>query len=918
MLLSTAAVATVILCTPGSAFAQDTAVAQTDDTTIVVTGIRKGLEDSIVLKRQSTSIIEAISAEDIGKLPDVSIAESLVRLPGLAGQRVNGHAQVISIRGLSPDFSTTLLNGRMQVSTGDNRAAEFDQYPSELINSAQVYKTPDAGLIGQGLSGTVNLNTIQPLQFKDRVLSVGVRGSVNSQDKLNADSKVNGNRLNFTYVDQFLDGKVGVALAYAHLDDPTQTKHSKSWWWDGLGNDSVTGAPRLGAGKGADMGLNGVEIWNDSRFQKRDGYMGIVEFKPNDNFHSINDLYYSKFDQTDKIRGAMWYQSQWADDLHISNPTFATIGGSEVNTGATFSGVAPIVRGDYNSRQDTMVSLGSNNTWHLGEWDMLADLGYSKADRKEMISETYAGYGTSPTTGSRIFDSVAEKVSFGGFPSLDPSLNYADATKVYLGDAAPWGGWGHDGAVRYPHVKDELATARFAGSHNLSGGVFSSVDLGVDFSKRTKEKTVDEFDLCLKGAPASDCHGTRVAVAGNNLVGASDLSWANFGGLLAYNVPSVIATYYDKRAIKDENNYNKFWKVQEDLTTAYAKVNIDTHALTIPVRGNIGLQIVDQKQSATGFTTSNIGGAVKFKQFEKTTSYTDALPSANLIFDVADATMVRVGVAKQMARPRMDDLRANSSAGVSILGKWSGSGGNPNLKPWRATAYDLSVEHYFSKSSYIAAAWFYKSMDTYIRNTTDEKFDFTGYPNLSGTPALSTIGSFATPENGSGGHVEGIELSGSIEGSLVSDLLDGFGAIGSISRGWTDIHAGDSIDPAKLPGFSGTVTNTTFYYEKHGFSARVSERRRSAELGETTQLFANRAATRIMPDKQLDAQISYDISTGPLKGMTLLAQANNLTNSAYRTQLKVSENKLASGTSFPEVYETYGTTYIFGFNYKFH
>jgi iron complex outermembrane receptor protein len=119
---------------------------------IEVKGFRQSLASSIAIKQESTSFVEAISAEDIGKLPDVSIAESLSRLPGLAGQRVNGRAQVISIRGMGPDFTTTLLNGRQQASSGDNRAPEFDQYPSELINGAVVYKSADASVVGMGLA----------------------------------------------------------------------------------------------------------------------------------------------------------------------------------------------------------------------------------------------------------------------------------------------------------------------------------------------------------------------------------------------------------------------------------------------------------------------------------------------------------------------------------------------------------------------------------------------------------------------------------------------------------------------------------------------------------------------------------------------------------------------------------------------
>src|SRR4029453_15937028 len=107
---------------------------------VEVNGIRAGIESAIQTKQQSTSIVEAVSAEDIGKLPDLSIAESISRLPGLAAQRVAGRAQVISVRGLSPDFSTTLLNGREMVSTGDNRSVEFDQYLSELFPGVTIYK----------------------------------------------------------------------------------------------------------------------------------------------------------------------------------------------------------------------------------------------------------------------------------------------------------------------------------------------------------------------------------------------------------------------------------------------------------------------------------------------------------------------------------------------------------------------------------------------------------------------------------------------------------------------------------------------------------------------------------------------------------------------------------------------------------
>ena len=161
---------------PQVALAQDSAPAgeAKPADVIIVTGIRHGIEEAITAKRNSLAIIESVSAEDIGKLPNVSIAETLAQIPGLAAQRVNGQAEIVSIRGFSPDFTTTLLNGRPQASSGYNRAVEFDQYPAELIARVDVYKTPNLDLAGMGLSGTTNMQTVRPLAYGKQVFAVNM------------------------------------------------------------------------------------------------------------------------------------------------------------------------------------------------------------------------------------------------------------------------------------------------------------------------------------------------------------------------------------------------------------------------------------------------------------------------------------------------------------------------------------------------------------------------------------------------------------------------------------------------------------------------------------------------------------------------------------------------------------------------
>src|SRR5690606_28132389 len=243
-LLSTALATAIILAAP-QVLAQDAAEEDEQEAVeldrVRVTGIRSAIERSIDTKQTSTSIVEAISAEDIGKLPDSSIAESIARLPGLTAQRERGRATQINIRGFAGDFSTATLNGREQASTGDNRGVEFDQYPSELLSQVVVYKTPDAALVGQGLSGTVDLQTVRPLSFDERVVSVNARYERNRI----RDQRENGHRLSATYIDQFADDTFGVMLAVSRMDSPQPGYQNEVWGF----TDGPDGTMVLGGGK---------------------------------------------------------------------------------------------------------------------------------------------------------------------------------------------------------------------------------------------------------------------------------------------------------------------------------------------------------------------------------------------------------------------------------------------------------------------------------------------------------------------------------------------------------------------------------------------------------------------------------------------------------------------------------------------
>jgi iron complex outermembrane receptor protein len=262
---------------------------QADQNTIIVTGFRASLQNAVNKKKQSDQIVESVSAEDIGKLPDASIGEAIARLPGITSQRLSGRADVISIRGFGPDYSTTLLNGREQTSTGDNRAVQFDQYPAEVINQVNVYKTPMASVLGQGIAGTVDLRTIRPLEYGKRVISVGGRAVYPDIGKLNPDAKKYGYRVNGVFVDQFADGRAGVALAASWDDEPYEIKEFNAWGYA----DAPGGAKVVG----------GLKSYSRSTELKRLGLTGTLEFKPTDYWTSTVDGFYSNFKDDQVARG---------------------------------------------------------------------------------------------------------------------------------------------------------------------------------------------------------------------------------------------------------------------------------------------------------------------------------------------------------------------------------------------------------------------------------------------------------------------------------------------------------------------------------------------------------------------------------------------------------------------------------------
>jgi iron complex outermembrane receptor protein len=891
-----------LLAAGGTAWAQDNQAGEGTIDTVVVSGYRASLQNSIADKKDADQIVEAISAEDIGKLPDNSIAESIARVPGLTTQRLDGRAQVISIRGLAPDFSTTLLNGREQVTTGDNRSAEYDQYPSEVVGTVLVYKTPEAGLIGQGLSGTVDLQTIRPLEYGRRTLAANLRGERLSLGDLNAGSKEDGYRVSGTYVDQFADDRVGISVGVAYMDSPTQVERFNSWGYPGVTDGVVMG---------------GAKPYVVSTELKRTGVIGTLEFAPSDTFTTSVDLYYSKFEDEQLLRGIELPLLWGGASLQ---PGYTTENG--LVTEGVYTGVKAVVRNDANLREAELWSAGWNGKLDLGSWKLEGDLNFSTVDREDTILETYSGTGRAGVgaTDDLGFNQSVDE----GDATFSSSLDYSDPNVIFLTSPQGWGGnaiqGGQDGFINNPSIDDELTAFRLSAGREFGNVLFRNVEIGANYTLRDKTYRPDRYYLGLVGNTDGN---TSIPIPQDALLRPTELEFLGISGMVSYD-PLALAYggMYNFVPAVDANVFSRNWAIEENVLTGYAQLGIEMDVGESVLSGNLGVQIVQTDQTSDGVGAANVpnapfGTPAVVTPVSVEQDYTEALPSLNLSIRMPNDLVTRIGFARQMARPRMDDMRpsleftydANRADETDInQSPWGGSGGNPNLRPWIANAVDLSVEKYYGREGYVAGAVFYKDLRSYIYNQP-QLYDFTDFPITTGDDPVLRQGFVTTPQNGTGGKIYGYEIAGSLPFNTFAEALDGFGVIGSYSFTKSDIS--DPNSPSRpLPGLSEDVVSGTVYFEKFGFSARASVRHRSAFLGEVQGVGAERLLRSARAETLIDAQVSYDFQFGNLEGLSVILQGYNLTDEPFVTT-ELNNNNLVID------HQTFGRRYLLGVSVKY-
>lgn len=906
--------------------------------TIEVTGFRRSVIQSLNTKRYSSNVVEALSAEDIGKLPDSSIAESIARLPGLAAQRLDGRASRVTIRGFGENESSTTFNGREQVSIGDNRGVEFDLYPSEIMSGVTVYKTPDASIEGEGIAGVIDLQTIKPLSVDERVIQFNGQIEQTGLEKLNPDGDRRGFRGTFSFVDKFADDTIGVAFAHSMMNSPNQENRWNAWGYPTLEKAHVDrttpgdeNGPYLINGKKVSV-LGGAKPFVRSSTLDRDSTMLVIEASPNDDVHMTFDALYVDFVDTKILRGIevpfAWGQGNF-------DPATAVVDESTsfITSGVT-RGQRVVVRNDVEERKADLLSLGFNTNWTVNDtWSLDADVSYSKVKRKIWSIESYSGTGRGNDAG--IADDIGYTLNAGNNGArFTHQLDYSDYNLIQLGGPLSWGGsdalnnkynikdtpqanTAQDGFINAPEIDDELMSLKLAATQQIDSEVISDITYGVSHRSREKNKKSEGYYLTLNAFP-----GTLV-VPEKYRQGTVSLDFIGMGNMIAYDPRGLINDgFYSLTAqsLTELSHVTKSWNVEEKITTAFVKADISAEIGDMPLSGNVGVRYVSTKQSSRGASgNKKVNGQIITSPTHIEHSFNHVLPSLNLSLKLDDDQNLRFGVAKTISRARMDDMNAsievnyNESKPDDRGNYWSVSGGNTKLEPKEAVGYDLTYENYFSPEGYFSVAYFYKDLSNWIFTDTFKQ-DMTGVadPKTGIVPPADRATATRTAKvNGGGGSLKGWEASITFPFNMISDSLDGLGIIASHTSVSSDIkdHKGKDY---KLPGLSERIQSFTLYYEKSGFESRVSMRKRSDFKGDVYGIGFDTQQVDIRGETIVDAQIGYnfgDAGFEGLEGLSIFLQGQNLTDEPFTS---------LSGDNALQVrdYQQYGRSFLLGFSYK--
>ncbi len=791
---------------------------------IIVTGIRASLEQAADIKRDAPQVMDVITAEDVGKLPDSNVAEALQRVTGVQITRVFGEGQSVSVRGLQQVRvevdGRTLLGWSARLSPPENdqlgRSSGLDSVPSSLFGRLEVRKSPLASQAEGGLGGTVNLVTPKPLSFKEPTISVRAQG-VYSENTDKFEPAITG-----FATTKFADGRIGVMIAgeYQKRTSTTQTFERNNFL-----NRNYTGT---GGGAIPTPVLLQYEQFVVDR--SRLGLNGAIQFEVTPEFMITADALYSKL-KTGR------HQDFFAFRLPTgSNPVTNRV----VEDGMVVAGNANgtvTTAGQIRNEPTESFLYGLNGKYENDGLTVEADGYYSKGTIDQTI-QIITLQATAAVPGAFDFrDQTVPSLTLGGtfnptnYASYNPANNGVRSNRL-IGLLEEW-------------------TGKLDVSYEADSGV--TISAGVRYT-----------DLHARSnAFRSQVTPTRTEIEPYlKLINAGDIL-ADIPGSFPRSFLSTAPTFdyvFNRAQAAEPNpdpngrstllpNLQRDYDLSEKTIAGYLMVSGEGEILGVPYKANGGVRIAATRLSVDSYV--NVG-AVSTLRNDKN-RYTTVLPSANIAFNVTDNFLVRVSGSQTMQRASIADLAPSTFFNATNL---SVTGGNVNLKPPISTQADVSFEYYTGKSSLISGAVFYKDVKDFIASFVTSGVD----TNLDPQGRVLV---FSRPENLASAKIKGFEIGIQQFADFLPSPLDGLGIIANYTYS-------DSEDQSGFPlvAVSKNSYNLVGLYEKGPFSARLAYNYRDEAVFE----FSEGRPSFIGSRSQLDAQVGFDIT----RNFALSLQAQNL------------------------------------------
>jgi iron complex outermembrane receptor protein len=842
---------------------------------VTVTGTYSGsLKKADDLKRKADRIVDAISAEDVGKFPSRNIGEALQRIPGVTLDRTadgssttRGEALHVNIRGLPPQFQVVQLNGRNiavneAVENGgkDGRQFRFDILPSDVISLVEVEKSPTAEMEEGGIAGNVDLRTYRPLDLGTHFTLSSKVSYGELADKYNP-----GYSGMASWVNQANTFGALLGGAYTTRDARQDRVYEQDAWLKGRDTNLFPNGDVFEPVRARPT------IETESR--KRYTLTGSVQLRPTDELETSLDALWTRLNDDYKEYGV----DVFLQGGHL-RPGSYVVDADHTAISGIMDGVQLQLSDETSRQRHKLWSVGINQAWTPGDWRVSGDINYSRADSDTIQPIQRARF---------IYNNASVAYDFSrGYknpPILTPNVDLTDPTI--------WTSVVGSVQARPEDVFDTDLETKLDVSRKLDGPI---TRVAAGWSRQRREHDYYRID---RNSPTFT--GVSPAAAGDGSV--LPLPYSDFLSGFAGGYPTrwldpnnayLFARYFDPNLLNmpstalDLGNQSH---LNEDIDAAYGMASFGGNLGSMPFSGNLGVRVARTRQTSSGYAVAN--GVATPVSFDK--NYTDVLPSLNLAIHLRQDLIARLGASKAITRPNLADIAPGLSLATDIN---NASGGNPALDPFRSKNYDLSLEWYLNEFGSLTGAAFRKDFDSYETQAT----------TLINVPG-SKFGNYnlTSVVNGGTAKLSGLELGYHQFLTFLPKIFDGLGVEGSYTRVWQDSHftTGNRTVSDSLIGVSPASYNLVGFYERGPFTSRLGYFWRDhylARLGPATgtdEIFDSFGS--------LDASLNYAIG----EHFAVTAEALNLLDASVYTY--------ASVKSRPQEIFHYGRTFSLGVRAKF-